>query len=421
MDPPPQDTIVNSMYQLWMLGALDNLGYLTNVGRKMSEFPLDPPLAKMLLTSADLSCMQEMLVVLSMLQTPNIFYRPKDRAEESDTQREKFNVPESDHLTLLNVYQQWKKHNYNASWCTRHFIQPKSLKKVRESYAQLEDIVNQQKLVNTSCGGNWDAIRKAITSGYFHNAAKMRGVGEYINLRSSVPCHLHPTSSLYGMGYTPDYVVYHEVVLTTKEYMSHVTAVEPSWLAELGPMFFYVKETGTDLHALKRQDAENQRKMEYEAQIEADRLAAKKKAESEMIESRRGGRQAVAAIGAGRNKVGGGTNKRGSGGGMPSLIAPGGDDEEDEETPKNNKGGKGSGKNQGKGKDSGRISKLENSMLEFPVTGRGVPDNNNVKAVSKPAVDEDEDVFTSERRLNQGNNRKKKRKMVVEEKVKSKD
>jgi hypothetical protein len=46
---------------------------------------------------------------------------------------------------------------------------------------------------------------------------------------------------LYGLGYTPDYVVYHELVFTSKEYMQCVSAVEPEWLAELGPMFFSIK------------------------------------------------------------------------------------------------------------------------------------------------------------------------------------
>ena len=49
MDPPPQDNILNSMFTLWVLGALDNASALTAVGRKMVEFPLDPVLAKMLL------------------------------------------------------------------------------------------------------------------------------------------------------------------------------------------------------------------------------------------------------------------------------------------------------------------------------------------------------------------------------------
>ena len=69
------------------------------------------------------------------------------------------------------------------------------------------------------------------------------GLGEYVNMLTGIPCHLHPSSSLFGLGYTPDYVVYHELVMTSKEYMMCVTAVEAEWLAELGPMFFSVKES----------------------------------------------------------------------------------------------------------------------------------------------------------------------------------
>ncbi len=47
------------------------------------------------------------------------------RAEESDAAREKFFVPESDHLTLLHTYQQWKANGYNGEWCNDHFIQAK--------------------------------------------------------------------------------------------------------------------------------------------------------------------------------------------------------------------------------------------------------------------------------------------------------
>ena len=47
-----------------------------------------------------------------MLSVPTVFYRPKGREDESDLAREKFQVPESDHLTLLNVMLQWKKNKY---------------------------------------------------------------------------------------------------------------------------------------------------------------------------------------------------------------------------------------------------------------------------------------------------------------------
>ncbi|KAG6878677.1 Pre-mRNA-splicing factor ATP-dependent RNA helicase PRP16 [Termitomyces sp. T32_za158] len=112
MDPPPQANILNSMYQLWVLGALDNVGDLTPVGRKMSEFPMEPSMAKMLIASVEYKCSMEMLTIVSMLSVPSVFYRPKERMEEADAAREKFNVPESDHLTLLNVFNQWKSHGF---------------------------------------------------------------------------------------------------------------------------------------------------------------------------------------------------------------------------------------------------------------------------------------------------------------------
>lgn len=70
-----------------------------------------------------MGCANEVLTVVSMLSVPSVFFRPPDRAEESDAAREKFFVPESDHLTLLHVYQQWKTNGYRADWCSQHFLQ----------------------------------------------------------------------------------------------------------------------------------------------------------------------------------------------------------------------------------------------------------------------------------------------------------
>ncbi|PFX33107.1 Pre-mRNA-splicing factor ATP-dependent RNA helicase PRP16 [Stylophora pistillata] len=103
--------------------------------------------------------------------------------------------------------------------------------------------MNQQKMALKSCGNGWDIIRKCICSSYFHQAVRLKGIGEYVNMRTGMPCHLHPTSALFDMGYTPDYIVYHELVMTSKEYMQCFTAVEGYWLAELGPMFYTVKES----------------------------------------------------------------------------------------------------------------------------------------------------------------------------------
>ncbi len=281
MDPPPQDTITTSLFDLWALGALDNIGDLTTIGKKMTAFPMDPSLAKLLITSEEYGCSEEMLTIVSMLSVPSVFYRPKERQEESDAAREKFFVPESDHLTYLHVYSQWKSNGYSDGWCTRHFLHPKSLRRAKEIREQLGDIMKMQKMTMISCGTDWDIIRKCICSGYYHQAAKVKGIGEYVNLRTSVTIQLHPTSALYGLGYLPDYVVYHELILTSKEYMSTVTSVDPHWLADLGGVFYSIKEKGYSAREKRVTEVEFNRKMEIEAKMADDKLKEQQRVDRE--------------------------------------------------------------------------------------------------------------------------------------------
>jgi len=301
MDPPPKENILNSMYQLWILAALDNTGALTQIGRNMVEFPLEPALARMLLAGAALGCSSEVLTIVSMLSVPPVFFRPADRAEESDAAREKFFIPESDHLTMLHAYQQWKNNGYRSDWCDRHFLHAKGLRKAKEVRQQLADIMLTQKITMTSCGHDWDVVRKAICSAYFQNAAKFKSIGEYMNCRSGMPAHLHPSSALYGLGYTPDYVVYHELVMTAKEYMQCVTAVEPEWLAELGPMFFSVKDMNTSRIDSRKKQKEQKAAMDEEMKVAQEAKAAVRAelaAKEEAVRSKEA--EAIATPGTGR-------------------------------------------------------------------------------------------------------------------------
>lgn len=288
MDPPPSENMMNSMYQLWILGALDNTGGLTDLGRQMVEFPLDPALSKLVIVASQMGCSSELLIIVSMLSVPSIFYRPKGREEEAISKQEKFQIPESDHLTLLHVYQQWKINGYSANWCTDHFIHIKAMKKVREIRQQLKDIMMSLELKINSAGTDWDIIRKCICSAYFHHAARLKGIGEYVNLRTGMPCHLHPTSALYGMGMTPDYIVYHELIMTVKEYMQCVTVVDGQWLAELGPMFFSLKDSSKSKVESRKKYANELVAMENEmkeAQEKFDQM--KKEKDSAYVSSRR--------------------------------------------------------------------------------------------------------------------------------------
>lgn len=280
MDPPPQDTISTSMFDLWALGALDNLGELTELGRKMSAFPMDPSLSKLLITADEYGCSEDMITIVSMLSVPNVFYRPKERQDEADTQREKFWVHESDHLTYLQVYSAWKANGHSDGWCVRHFLHAKSLRRAKEIREQLLDIVRMQKMQLSSCGMDWDMIRRCICSGYYHQAARYKGSGEYINLRTNVAVQLHPTSALYA-GHPPDYVVYHELILTAKVYVSTVTAVDPHWLADLGGVFYSVKEKGYSAREKRITETEFNRKMEIEAKMAEDKLRQTEREQAE--------------------------------------------------------------------------------------------------------------------------------------------
>ena len=257
MDPPPHDTILNSMYQLWQLGALDDNGYLTELGKVMVEFPLDPSLSKILIVSEKYGCSSEIATIVSMLNVQSIFVRPKDYEKQADLARERFYIPESDHLTLLNVYEKWRLNNNSIEWANENFLNYKSLKKVNDVRKQIILIMLNNNINLISCNNNWEYVRKCIIAGYFLNAAKLKGIGEYVNLRTGIPCVLHPSSAIYSLGYTPDYCVYHELIMTSKEYMSCVTAIEPSWLVEVAPNFFSFKKIENDnLLKIKLQNEE---------------------------------------------------------------------------------------------------------------------------------------------------------------------
>ncbi|EPS73374.1 hypothetical protein M569_01376, partial [Genlisea aurea] len=251
MDPPSPQALISAMEQLFSLGALDEEGLLTKLGRKMAEFPLDPPLSKMLLASVDLGCSDEILTIIAMIQTGNIFYRPREKQAQADQKRAKFFQPEGDHLTLLAVYEAWKAKNFSGPWCFENFVQSRSLRRAQDVRKQLLSIMDKYKLDVVSAGKNFTKIRKAITAGFFFHASRKDPQEGYRTLVENQPVYIHPSSALFQRQ--PDWVIYHELVMTTKEYMREVTVVDPKWLVELAPRFFKVADP-TKMSKRKRQE-----------------------------------------------------------------------------------------------------------------------------------------------------------------------
>ncbi len=63
MDPPPPETLLRALEQLYALGALNDRGELTKLGRRMAEFPTDPMLAKMIIAAETFHVRCSLLVV----------------------------------------------------------------------------------------------------------------------------------------------------------------------------------------------------------------------------------------------------------------------------------------------------------------------------------------------------------------------
>ncbi|KAM3859369.1 ATP-dependent RNA helicase DHX8-like [Diretmus argenteus] len=250
MDSPPMETLIIAMEMLYTLGALDDEGLLTRLGRRMAEFPLEPMLCKMLIMSVHLSCSEEMLTIVSMLSVQNIFYRPKDKQTQADQKKAKFFQLEGDHLTLLAVYNSWKNNKFSNPWCFENFIQARSLKRAQDIRKQMLSIMDRHKLDVVSCGKATLRVQKAICSGYFRNAARKHPQDGYRNLIDQQVVYLHPSSTLFNRQ--PEWLVYHELVLTTKEYMREVTTIDPRWLVEFAPAFYRVADP-TRLSRQKKQ------------------------------------------------------------------------------------------------------------------------------------------------------------------------
>ncbi|KAF3692264.1 putative pre-mRNA-splicing factor ATP-dependent RNA helicase DHX16 [Channa argus] len=240
MDPPPHETLVLALEQLYALGALNHLGELTKLGRRMAELPVDPMLSKMILASEQYKCSEEVLTIAAMLSVNNsIFYRPKDKVVHADNARMNFVVPGGDHLVLLNVYTQWVDSGYSTQWCYENFIQFRSMRRARDVREQLEGLMDRIEVEVVSSQGDSVPIRKAVTAGYFYHTARL-SKGGYKTVKYQQTVYVHPNSSLFEEQ--PRWLIYHELVFTTKEFMRQVIEIDSSWLLEVAPHYYKSKE-----------------------------------------------------------------------------------------------------------------------------------------------------------------------------------
>lgn len=244
MDPPPAETIIRALEQLYALGGLNDRGELTKIGRQMAEFPTDPMLAKAILAANKYGCVDEVLSIISMLgEGSALFYRPKDKKIHADSARARFTVKEGgDHFTLLNVWNQWVDSDFSYVWARENFLQQRSLTRARDVRDQLARLCDRVEVsISTAGANNLQPIQKAITAGFFPQAARLqRGGDTYRTVKNGQTVFLHPSSTLFEVN--PKWVIYYELVLTSKEYMRSNMPLQPEWLNEVAPHYHKKKD-----------------------------------------------------------------------------------------------------------------------------------------------------------------------------------
>lgn len=243
MDPPAPETLMRALEELNYLACLDDEGELTHLGQMASEFPLDPALAVMLISSPEFYCSNEILSLVALLSVPNLFVRPASSRNRADEMKRLFAHEDGDHLTMLNVYHAFKGPEAQSNpkqWTHDHFLSYRALQQADNVRMQLKRIMEKHEVefVSTPFDDKayYSNIRRALVAGFFMQVAKKdSGKNSYITVKDNQNVLLHPSTV---MGVDAEWVLYNEFVLTSKNYIRTLTAVKPEWLLDISPNYY---------------------------------------------------------------------------------------------------------------------------------------------------------------------------------------
>jgi pre-mRNA-splicing factor ATP-dependent RNA helicase DHX15/PRP43 len=254
MDPPAPETLMRALEELNYLACLDDDGNLTQLGRLASEFPLDPALAVMLISSPEFYCSNEILSITALLSVPQVFTRPAAQRKRADEMKNLFAHPDGDHLTMLNVYHAYRGSDAQANakqWCHDHFLSLRSLQSADNVRSQLLRIMEREDLEMISTDFEdkkyYENIRRALCAGFFMQVAKKDtgGKSQYLTIKDNQNVLVHPSTVL---AHEAEWVLYNEFVLTSKNYIRTVTAVKPEWLLVCFSLIFNYQVSYTNCY-----------------------------------------------------------------------------------------------------------------------------------------------------------------------------
>lgn len=171
------------------LGALDDDGNLTQLGKDMSEFPLDPQFSKCLMVSPTYEVHEELLSIIAMLSVPNPFLRPKNDQKKADAAKSQFEHKDGDHLTLLHAFQAFKDNQSDSQWAYDNYLNFRSLKQAENVRSQLERYLYRyhpkSDHVQLDEKTYYKNIRKSLAAGFFMQVAHLEKNNKYFTSKDN--------------------------------------------------------------------------------------------------------------------------------------------------------------------------------------------------------------------------------------------
>jgi len=243
MESPDQVRLVKSLRTLFLLGAIDADGKLTERGKTMSTFPLEPQYARTLLAAHELGCLSDAVTLVSMLSSEGVWYRPSrtnaEEVETADLAQRRFYDELGDHTTLLNVFQRWEENGCNGEWCKRNFLHHRALRQAKDIRRQLcEQLEKANVTVRNNCSSRkaYKKVLEALTQGFYMQSARSCAAGGgYLIVHENVL--VRPEGGSVVNGRSAEWLLYSELVGNTIAncLMRTVSAVDYAWLQPLLP------------------------------------------------------------------------------------------------------------------------------------------------------------------------------------------
>ena len=274
IDPPAPETMMRAIEMLNYLGAMDDEGKLTELGSQMNQFPLEPELSKMVLAGVKYKCINDMLTIAATLSVKSPFLRPRGKENEADSKKYQFTHHTGDHITLIMAFNSFKKNEFTKDWCRDNYINYRTMKAIDNVRNQLGDILKKMNITvpendynNEIKGKRERRILKSLIAGYFAQVAHLETAGYYITVKDNQYVFIHPSSYLHGSR-KATWVLFHEFVLTSKNYIRTVTEIQPEYLLQVAPHYFDLdKMTG---YAYKRDLLKVQKELEEKKEMKEE-------------------------------------------------------------------------------------------------------------------------------------------------------